>query len=80
LEEAVDVLIQARSFDSGYFFASDSVGDGTVSNDFVTRGGSEGNPPEYIYVNGEFDTPNTRGTFDADRTYHFNSGRISDDE
>jgi hypothetical protein len=65
---------------SRYFFASDSVGDGTVSNDFVTRGGSDGNPPVDLYVNGEFDTPSTEGIFDADRTYQFNSGRISDDE
>jgi hypothetical protein len=80
LEEAVNTLIQARSFDSGYFFASDSVGDETVSNDFVTRGGLDGNPPVDLYVNGEFDTPSTEGIFDADRTYHFKSGRISDDE
>jgi hypothetical protein len=80
LEDAVDVFIEAESFESGYFYVSNSVGDGTVSNDFVTRGGSENNPPTDLYVNGEFDTPNTQGIFNPDRTYHFKAGGISEND
>jgi hypothetical protein len=80
LEDVVNALIEAESFESGYFYVSNAVGDGTISTRPVTRGGSEINPSADLYVNGEFDAPNTEGIFNSDRTYHFKSGGISEND
>jgi hypothetical protein len=80
LEDAVNALIEAESFESRFFYVSSSVGDGTVSTRPVTRDGSENNPPTDLYVNGEFDAPNTEEIFNSDRTYHFKAGGISEDD